>query len=66
MKQYKWKQPTTTLMVESDPVNGYIRVFKGKQLIFAREHLTPEVVDIIESQFLDTVTHRNETPNYIG
>ena len=65
MKQYKWKQPKSTLMVESDPLSGYIRVFKNKKVIFNREHLTPGTVALIESHFLDKVTHRDDTPEYI-
>lgn len=66
MKRWKWDQADTTLIVVSDKVEGFIRVYKDDTLIFERKDLSPKEVEIVEDYFLKNVTGKgNEDLGYI-
>ncbi len=66
MRSWKWKQPNSVLDVVSDPVDGFVRVFKNGELIYQKEGLKRREVELIESNFLKIVTNSKEMDlNYI-
>lgn len=66
MKRWEWKQTNGTLVVISDDVEGYIRVYKDDNLILERKNLSKKEVEMVEDYFLKNVTGKgNEDLGYI-